>query len=122
MSRADDRRDSISRALLHHELAGVVHSYSPPETGRDARSTWRISFVTDTLQPLGVNTPTAEAICAALAAAEWALVRRHGIADVSKVLAAARELLDVLDEPAAGYVRIERAREALNALVPGRAS
>lgn len=68
-------RDTIDRALMHHQLAGAVRMYSPPEPPHEnARRTWRISFAgAHVADPdLDVTPSTAHAVCVALAAAEVA--------------------------------------------------
>lgn len=65
--------DAIDRALMHHQLAGAVHVYSPPERNgpsESRRSTWTVVFTGRTLEPVTMSTPTAEAVCMALAVAE----------------------------------------------------
>lgn len=69
---AGAKRESIERALLHHEQAGVVRSWSPPEPG--GRSTWRVTFAGRALDPVHVNTSGVLAVCEALAAAERVLL------------------------------------------------
>ena len=66
-------RDSIDRALMHHSMSGVVHTYSPPEPAHHdptRRAKWRIVFEQDLGATIEVNSATAYAVCLALGAAE----------------------------------------------------
>lgn len=115
---AAERRESIERALVHHDLAGVVHTWSPPEPVHHdpaRKGKWTITLTSHTLDPIVCSTPAALDICKALAGAEWALVRRHGIADVGKLLDVVRELVDactgvsMLADDSAAFERAEAA-------------
>lgn len=112
---------------MHHQLAGVVHFYSPPEQHgdrADRRSNWRIVFTGHELQPIDCSTPTALAVCAALATAELVHVLQKP--SVEPLHAALVEIVtaladcEVVADDSAAFERAEKALLAAADLVAGR--
>lgn len=116
-------RDSIDRALMHHQLADVVHTYGPPELNgprEGRRSTWRVTFAAKNGTTGGtydLSTTAVQAVCAALAAAEATHV---------PVLAALRAIVttladvEIVADDSAAFERAEAALLAAAEIVAGR--
>lgn len=64
--------ESVGRALSHHTLTGVLHTVSPPYTGRPK---WHVTFPGD-LTYTEFTTAEAFALCLGLAAAERHYARK----------------------------------------------
>ncbi len=71
-TKAPYSKESLGRALAHHEHTRAIHTYSPPSEGRP---TWRINF--DGFESVELTTPQVYALCLGLAAAERAYARRE---------------------------------------------
>lgn len=124
---AASKRDSIDRALMHHQLAGVVHVYSPPEqngSASDRRSQWRIVFTGRETEPIDCNSTTALIVCAALASAELVHVLQKP--SVEPLHAALVEIVtaladcEVVADDSAAFERAEKALLTAADLVAGR--
>lgn len=58
-------KESIGRALVHHETSGVIYTWSPPGPGQ---SKWRVALYDQ--EPLQLTNREAYIVCVALASAE----------------------------------------------------